>query len=161
MCIRDRTYPLSHRRYVTAGVVEERGHDVCVSITNGARPQRVLFDFTECNLLTFLQERITDGLRSSDVRLVLFQDKDRGDEDDRIKSVYVKRGCVHFKDKKNGSIVLNVNKWSCFVWLIPIIKKHVARLYCEQETIKLYIDHVVSRVRKDGTCARRTRFAIT
>ena len=91
---------------------EERKHDVCVSFANGACPQRVQFDFTDWNLLVFLQERITDGLNysSSDVKLVLFRNKDKGDEDDRIKSVYVKRGCVHLKDKENSSIVMNVSE---------------------------------------------------
>ena len=106
-------------------------------------------------MLIFLQERITDGLRyprSSDVKLVLFQDKDKGDEDDRIKSVYVKRGCVQLKDKKNGSIVMNDSEWSCFVRLIPIIKKYVALLFFEQENIKLYIDRVVSSAGRRYMC---------
>ena len=86
------TYPLSHRRYITVGLIEERHYEVCLSFTNGgsgARPHRVVFDFTDWNLLMFLQERITeDSLRhrSSDVKLVLFEDKEK-EEEERIKSV--------------------------------------------------------------------------
>lgn len=63
------TYPLLHKRYVTVGLFEERNHIVFVSLSSSCAStisndrQRILFNFTDWNLLTLLHESVNNGLK--------------------------------------------------------------------------------------------------
>ena len=134
------TYPLSHKLIITAGLFEERDYGVCVSlvISGGSCRQhkRILFDFTEWNLLLLLHERITNGLQQhlSNVKLS-FQDHQQNDgkEENKVKSVLLRQGCVYVKDTANTSIVIGESEWTRFVNLLPILRLsliHIYLVYC-------------------------------
>ena len=122
------TYPLSHKLIVTAGLFEERDYGVCVSFVNSGgsfrHHKRILFDFTEWNLLLILNEPITNGLqqRLSNVKLS-FPDHQQNDRklENNVKSVLLRHSCVYVKDTANTSIPIGESEWRRFVNLLRCV----------------------------------------